>query len=170
MTEKQWLRCKEPWQLLDHLEQHLARAYKRAAALSQEGKEDPQAKAAFRKLRLFGAAGCRRLWHLLEDRRCRNAVKVIEQQADDLATPEELFAAADEVEDLCPSEEDRLTGRNQSVQAVWRATYPLLDDFADAREAAGEAARAVAYAAYPELRHEPEGNEAEKRYQEWQRD
>src|SRR5262249_5675053 len=40
-----------------------------------------------RKLRLFMAACCRRVWHLLRDPVCREAVEVAEQYADGAADP-----------------------------------------------------------------------------------
>jgi hypothetical protein len=62
---------------------------------------DPQLMLAFlhgrarhRTLRLFAAACCRRVWHLLPDERSRLAVVVVEQFAEGLATPEEMSQAA----------------------------------------------------------------------------
>jgi hypothetical protein len=47
-----------------------------------------------RKLRLYGCAGCRRLWPFLRDERSRKAVEVSERYADGLASEAELQAAA----------------------------------------------------------------------------
>jgi hypothetical protein len=49
---------------------------------------------AFRRIRLFSCACCRRIWHLLLDNRSRGAVEVSELFADGLASVEQLSAAA----------------------------------------------------------------------------
>src|SRR5262245_31703873 len=47
-----------------------------------------------RKLRLFSAACCRRIWHRLADRRSRAAVEAAERLADGLASESEVRSAA----------------------------------------------------------------------------
>jgi hypothetical protein len=70
MTEEQWLACTEPNLMLDFL---------RHSRIARE-----------RKLRLFAAACCRRVWHLL-DADGRVAVETSERFADGLATEAELM-------------------------------------------------------------------------------
>src|SRR5262245_52992542 len=46
-------------------------------------------KASDRKLRLLGVAYCRRIWRLIPDGPCREAVRVAERYADGLATDQD---------------------------------------------------------------------------------
>jgi hypothetical protein len=71
MTEQEWLGCADPTPMLDFL----------------------RVGAAERKLRLFAAACCRRVWHRLADEPSRRAVLVAERHADGHAGPDELQAA-----------------------------------------------------------------------------
>jgi len=71
MTEQEWLTCTDPRPMLDFLKDN----------------------ASDRKLRLFACACCRRIWHLLSDKRSRKAVKFSEQYADGLVTEAELRRA-----------------------------------------------------------------------------
>src|SRR5262249_8061291 len=50
------------------------------------------------KLRLIACGCLRRLWHLLDDERCRHAIQVAERLADGWATREEVGAAASAAE------------------------------------------------------------------------
>src|SRR5262245_12959799 len=60
MTEAEWLGCDDPARMILFLGPRLS----------------------VRKLRLFGCACCRRLWHLLPDERSRAAIKAAERHAD----------------------------------------------------------------------------------------
>jgi hypothetical protein len=71
MTEAEWLACTDPTPMLEYL----------------------RGKASDRKLRLFACACCRRMWHLLADRRSRAAVGVGERLADGAASEAEARAA-----------------------------------------------------------------------------
>jgi hypothetical protein len=68
MTEAEWLACDDPVAMLSVV-------------------------SGTRALRLFSAAGCRHIWHLLTDERGRRAVEVAERFADGEATEEEREAA-----------------------------------------------------------------------------
>jgi hypothetical protein len=77
MTDAKWLTCTDPKVMLDFL----------------------RGKASERKLRLFAVACCRRISHLLNDKRSREAVEVGEQQADGLVTDESLEGARENSSD-----------------------------------------------------------------------
>jgi hypothetical protein len=72
VTESEWLACTDPQPMLDFL----------------------RGKVSDRKLRLFAAACCRMIWHLLVDERSQKAIELLERYADGLATDSELSAAA----------------------------------------------------------------------------
>lgn len=78
MSESDWDRCTDPTSML--------------AFLSQ--------RASDRKLRLFAAACCRRVWPLLTDGRSRRAVEVAERYADEEADDEELRLAGSGAENV----------------------------------------------------------------------
>jgi hypothetical protein len=71
MTEASWLACEDAYPMIDLI----------------------QGQSSERKLRLFGAACCRRLWHLLTDRRSMEMIAVAERRADGHASEEEFLAA-----------------------------------------------------------------------------
>jgi hypothetical protein len=78
MDEKEWLEFTDPFPMLEFL----------------------RGKASDRKLRLFGCACCRRVWHLLTDEKIRRAVEVLERYGDGLAGREELRRVVSEVDEL----------------------------------------------------------------------
>jgi hypothetical protein len=71
VTEAEWLICANPNAMLEHL----------------------RGKVSERKLRLFGCAVCRVVWHLFTDERSRKAVDVVERYVDGLASLEEMAVA-----------------------------------------------------------------------------
>jgi hypothetical protein len=73
VTEEEWWNCTEPEKMLRFL----------------------QGKASDRKFRLFAAACCRSIWHLLEDEQSRDDVTLAERYADGLALGNETTAAGD---------------------------------------------------------------------------
>ncbi len=69
LAVSEWVTCADPTRMLDFL---------------------VAGPASNRKLRLFACACCRRIWHLLPEAVCRDAVALAERYADGLATDEEL--------------------------------------------------------------------------------
>jgi hypothetical protein len=71
MTEREWLECDDPERMLEFLRDRTSE----------------------RKLRLFAAACCRRIWHLLTDRWSRKAITTAEKAADGLVDEKKLRLA-----------------------------------------------------------------------------
>jgi hypothetical protein len=79
MTEQEWLQATDPDLMLEYL----------------------RGKASKRKLRLFAVACCRRVWPLLDDKRSRRAVEVVEHYADGLASTQDLKEAHEAAGQAC---------------------------------------------------------------------
>jgi hypothetical protein len=74
MTEAEWLACDDLQRMIGFLQLNMRRG---------------------RKLQLFAAAGCRRIWRLVVDERNRQAVALAERVADREASEAERAVAAD---------------------------------------------------------------------------
>ena len=72
MNEEAWVGCIDPTPMLEFM----------------------QGKSSDRKMRLFGVACCRRVWHLFTNEQCRETVELGERLADGLVANEERRAAA----------------------------------------------------------------------------
>lgn len=112
-----WNHCDEPAKLLD--------------ALRQSGR------ATDRKLRLFAAACCRRLWPLLTDVRSQNAVEAAERYADGQSSERRFNEAADAAYEAADDAafNEKLAGWELVHDATWRAAHSIDPDaftFADA--------------------------------------
>jgi hypothetical protein len=84
MTEDEWLACADPARMLNV----------------------PVPPVSQRKRRLFAVACCRRIWHLLPDRQCREAVLIAEDVADGTGELRLLRAAEDAGAYYCDNRDD----------------------------------------------------------------
>ena len=132
MTEQEWSARPAPWAMVTHLLNRCGTA---------------RTKAGRRKLRLFGCACCRRVWHLLTHPTARVAVETAERFADGQTTQAELDNAARQVEealdadrripwDLRQPRDDRTT---QAYYAAWIAAGKVCGKAARAASASSEA-------------------------------
>lgn len=96
MTESEWMASDDPAKMLQLLAGNDMAACRWRQSMPGNGIN----RLSDRKARLFAAACCRQVWHLLTDPRSRNAVEVAERFADGEATRDEsqkAFFAADKV-------------------------------------------------------------------------
>ena len=84
MNEEEWLACTDPTPLLLFLRD----------------------KAGERILRLFAAACCRRIWHLLQREEKRAIVEIAERHADGFASHDELLTAYLDTEEFLYEEHE----------------------------------------------------------------
>jgi hypothetical protein len=144
MTDPEWRECREPQAMLALL--------RNAGKLSE------------RKARLFAAACCRRIWHLIVDERLQEAVAVAENHADGKVGDEAMSDARDAGLAVYRAAYEHLTGHpppeivsmtrtDQSGQtgvAAWLSDHPPVEAPVEApssRAAATSAAEAVLRAA-----------------------
>jgi hypothetical protein len=131
VTEAGWLACAWPKTLVDHLRENTPRGAKHGYQ---------------RKFRLFSCACCRRIWEVLPEGACREAVEVAEQVADGLAAGAELAAvlrAARRVERRHIYRANR--ARNSADLREWAAARAAMEAcFAATRAAAARPAAAAA--------------------------
>jgi hypothetical protein len=74
MTEAEWLASTDLFAMLEYLKEK-AFSVHHADTMSQY-------QASERKLRLFGCACCRKVWHLIPNWECRSAIEVVEKVLD----------------------------------------------------------------------------------------
>jgi hypothetical protein len=101
VTEEEWLACADPQNMLEFLRR----------------------KTSNRKLRLWGCACCRRMWHLLSDTG-RVAVEATESWAVGRLSGRKLEQISRQIyQEIGPAESGTgSAGRRYAAAAVWRAT------------------------------------------------
>jgi hypothetical protein len=140
MTEAEWLACQSSKEMLDFL----------------------RARVGPRKLRLFAAACCRRVWPLLTDPRSRAAVEAVERYADGLASPEEVHdayrparaaaRAAWNAIGAARGDPDAVAAAHKAAEAARAAAEAACEEAAVAAAAVAAAAACNAYAGDPALK------------------
>lgn len=145
MTEVEWLSCAHPDPMLSFLTRD---PHGWGHRLGHWLGFSADQGLSLRKQRLFDAACCRRIWHLLEDERSRNAVQVAEEFADNLSSEEELveaFAAASQVASLpaVPAKAEK-PGQFAALAALFTAKQDPWSDHELVHSAALEAAARAA--------------------------
>jgi hypothetical protein len=103
MDEETWLSCNHPDPMLGFLR--------------------GTGRATDRKVRLFAAACCRRVWHLTTDERSRQAVEVAERFADGRANRKERKAAERAV---WAAREELFEAHDGSLQTAAAALFAVL--------------------------------------------
>jgi hypothetical protein len=99
MTQTEWLACADPLPMLDSL----------------RGSE--------RKLRLYGCACTRQVWHLLADKRSRDAVAATERFAEGALSSAELEVAAQAAWRLVTSAETVVPPPGVATTMAWQIAY-----------------------------------------------
>src|SRR5438034_4296341 len=132
VTEEEWLACADPHLMLRFIWD----------------------KASDRKLRLFACACCRRLWHLLPDKRSRRAVRTSERYADGHATEAELRKASHTAwQAACKASADKgLVGHEELRSWAWQAVRTAIDPDRHLRNSIPYAVTAVLEASGPNER------------------
>jgi hypothetical protein len=134
VTEAEWLRSTDPDALLHYL----------------------RGKASDRQFRLFACACCRRIWHLLRDKRSREAVETTEWFADgqtDRQTLHEAREAGEQVIGRFAARDGQADALAASVAAVLLAEANVARGAAQVAERAAEAVSyyAVRQRSWPDL-------------------
>jgi hypothetical protein len=107
MTEAEWLACTDPEAMLEFL----------------------RGRSSERKLRLFAAACCRRIWHLLDEEEYRAALEVAERFVEGQASLSDLSAAYDEVYEMHEVVADSDVVETYVAEAVVDACSPEFEPF-----------------------------------------
>src|SRR5262245_16111555 len=113
MTEADWLVDKHPLRMLAHL---------------RDGLDIQRSGSGRRKLRLYGCACCRQVWHHLADERSRAAVFAAESFADRDLSAAELALARDRAERVLADLPDLYATRGS--RALARAAVSVASDVA----------------------------------------
>ena len=135
MTEAEWFACDDPVKLLEFV-----------------GRHHPNE----RKLRLYGVAGCRRIWSFLPDERFRRAVEVAELFADGAVSEEAREACWEEVDEAKTSidfaTQDQFGGHGNwpaASMATWMATAAAANAVGDSESFVGPEAELFYLAGNP---------------------